>query len=380
MNKTVWRILTFLLMSLIPVTAVLAQEEAQATLPISYRITGFHYEPQMWNNCGPATLTNALSFFGYGNDQRRAQDFLKPNLEDKNVSPWQIVDFVNTQVPEIPVFSLWRAGGNLELLKTLLANDFPVIIEQGYDPPPHDLGWMGHYLLLIGYDEGSQVFVSYDSYEGENWNYEYSHIEEFWQHFNYTYIVLYKGNREAELNALLGDDADVLVNIVNARDIAIAEAQADNNDAFAWFNIGTNLVRLAQLSRNMGDEDGTLIYYTNATVAYNQARNLGLPWRMLWYQFGPYEAYYEVAQHSSDPVEASNLYNEILRLARLTIDNCQNPDGICYIEETYYWGGMARVALGETDRALNNFYTALQINSNYQAAMEARDALLAVGG
>lgn len=376
MKKTVSRILIFLLISLISVASVMAQDEAQPTIPVAYRLSGLNYEPQMWNNCGPATVTNALSFFGYSDNQVRAQDFLKPNIEDKNVSPHQMANFVNTQVPEIPVYAMVRAGGTVDILKTLLANDFPVIIEEGYDPPPHDLGWMGHYLLLIGYDDGSEVFITHDSYEGANWNYDYGHITEFWQHFNYTYIVLYTGDREAELNELLGEDADELVNAVRARDIAIAEATTDNTDAFAWFNIGTNLVRLAQLSQEMGDEAGALVNYTNATLAYNQARDIGLPWRMLWYQFGPYEAYYEVAQNSTDEVIATNFYNEIIRLARLTIDNCQNPDGICYVEETYYWGGMARAAIGETDRALNNFHTAIQINSGYQDAIDARDAII----
>ena len=377
MNKTIWRILLFLIIGLLSATSVIAQETSQILLPTAYRLTNFNYEPQLWNNCGPATLTTGLTFFGYSDDQKRAQGAVKPNIEDKNVNPWELTEFVNSQVPEIPVYALWRAGGTLDKLKLLLANDFPVIIEQGYDPPPHDLGWMGHYLLLIGYDDSVGVFMSHDSYDGENLNYEYSHIENYWQHFNYTYVVLYTAEREAELKAVLGEDADELVNTINALNIAIKEAEADNNDAFAWFNMGTNLVKYAQLSREMGDDAGALTYYTNAKTAYDMARNLGLPWRMMWYQFGPYEAYYEVAQGSTDPNEATNLYNEILRMARLTIDNCKNPDGICYVEETYYWGGMARLALGETDRALNNFYTALQINTNYQAAMDARDTILA---
>ncbi|HRF95509.1 MAG TPA: hypothetical protein PLZ51_09955, partial [Aggregatilineales bacterium] len=40
--------------------------------PLSYRQTGFTYHAQWWNNCGPATVTTALSYFGYTNDQARA--------------------------------------------------------------------------------------------------------------------------------------------------------------------------------------------------------------------------------------------------------------------------------------------------------------------
>jgi len=98
---------------------------------------------------------------------------------------------------------------------------------------------------------------------------------------------------------------------------------------------------------------------------------------MLWYQFGVYEVNYELAQASTDQAYADGLYAEIIRLARQTIDNCQNPDGICYVEETYYYAGLARAAMGETDSALLNFNTALQINANFQPAIEARDAILA---
>jgi tetratricopeptide (TPR) repeat protein len=380
MQKTFWRLLLCLMLLAIP-AAVFAQESTQEApqIPASYRLQGLRYEAQMWNNCGPATMTNALTYFGYVDNQRRAQAFLKPNIEDKNVSPWQMVDFVNSQVPELDVFGMLRYGGNLQLLKVLLANNFPVIIEQGYDPPSHDGGWMGHYLLLIGYDDGSQVFTSNDSYEGEGMNYSYAHIEEFWQHFNYTYIVLYEADREDELNAILGPDADEWTNAANAFNIAAEEATNDPSNAYAFFNAGTNLVHLAEIMRRQGNEAAAMEHYNNAATLFTQAQTLGMPWRILWYQFGPYEAYYAVAQASTDTNVATNLYAEILRLSQWTIDNCKNADGVCYVEESYYWAGKAREALGELDRALTNYNTALQINSNFTPAIEARDALLAAG-
>ncbi|MEO1288210.1 MAG: hypothetical protein AAFV93_10610, partial [Chloroflexota bacterium] len=200
--------------------------------------------------------------------------------------------------------------------------------------------------------------------------------EEFWQHFNYTYIVLYRQDREAELMDLLGDDADEFANIINALTIATEEASQDNLDSFAWFNIGTNYVDLARYERENGNEAQALDYFNNAKLAFDRAREIGVPWRMMWYQFGIYETYYEVAQASDDEAFASGLYAEIIRIARETIENCQNPDGICYVEETYYYAGMARSALGETQSALTNFNTALQVNSNFQPAVDARDALL----
>lgn len=333
------------------------QTDTTLDLPATYLMTGFRYEGQLWNNCGPATLTMALSYFGYQDDQNRAASWLKPNGEDKNVSPWQMVSFVNNHVPEIPVYSMIRYGGTLDTLRTLVANNFPVIIEEGYDPERANQGWMGHYLLIIGYDDTTQTFMTHDSYDGESLNYSYEHIAHHWQHFNYTYMPLYLQNREAELLELLGDDADPLTNIVNAYNIALEEATADGIDAFAFHNLGSNLVMLA---RDYGQED----LWTQAVVAFDNARNLGLPWRMLWYQFGMYEAY-----------NATGDFQTTIDLAQSKL----NDGGGQYVEETFYYAGIAREGLGETQRALNNYNEALNFNPNFAPAREARDALQNAG-
>ncbi|MDQ7025032.1 MAG: C39 family peptidase [Anaerolineae bacterium] len=377
MNKTILRVAILMLIALFSAFSVMAQDDTSDTsttdasavpLPASYYLQGFGFEYQGWNNCGPATITNALTFFGYSNNQTRAANWLKPDSEDKNVSPWQMVEFVNTQVPEIPVFAMTRSGGTLQLMKSLLVNGFPVIIEEGYDPEPDRLGWMGHYLLLTGYDDASQTFLTHDSYLGANLNYSYEHIAEFWQHFNYTYIVLYDGSREAELLGLLGSDADEYQNATNSFAIAQQEAVEDDTDGFAWFNMGTNLVHLAELQTASGNGDIAQELYVNAAVAYDQARNLGLPWRMSWYQFGMFEAYYNVGR-----------YSDMIALAQ----NNLNDGGGQFVEETFYYGGLAREGLGEYSRALSNYNAAITFNANFLPAVDARDSLqsqLADGG
>jgi tetratricopeptide (TPR) repeat protein len=229
------------------------------------------------------------------------------------------------------------------MLRHLISEGYPVIIEAGYDPEPDRLGWMGHYLLVSGYDDGAQEFITQDSYLGPNYRYSYAHIQEFWKHFNYAYIVLYESGAEPDLLALLGSDADAQQNALNALAIATAEATADRDDAFAWFNMGTNFV--------------TLGFYDRAALAYDQARSVGLPWRMLWYQFGPMEAYNAVGR-----------FDDTLELARRNL----NDGGGQYVEETYYYAAVARQGLGETERAVNNLREAVNFNPNFT---EARDLL-----
>jgi hypothetical protein len=320
-------LLAFAALMLVP-AGLLAQDgvlptTAAPTLPPSYQLTDLRFEWQGWNNCGPATITNALSYYDYADRQDRAAEWLKPNYEDKNVSPWQMADFVNDQVTELDVSAKVRYGGNRELLKRLIANNFPVIIEEGYDPPSDPQGWMGHYLLMTGYDDTQSLFYTYDSYLGPDHTYPYDEIDTFWQHFNYVYIVLYPSNREEELNAILGQDADEQQNIARAFERARAEAIEDNADAYAWFNMGTNLVMQGK--------------YAEAATAYDQARTIGLPWRMMWYQFGPFEAYYHMQR-----------YDDMLDLA---VSNL-NDGGGQYVEETYYYAGLARIGQGDLDREI----------------------------
>jgi tetratricopeptide (TPR) repeat protein len=332
----------------------LSGAQAQETTPRLgvFQLNGFRFEYQGWNNCGPATLTNALTYFGYTDNQSRAAHYLKPNGEDKNVTPQEMISFVNSQVPELNVFALTRMGGTLELLKTLLANEFPVIIEEGYNPPPGDLGWMGHYLLLIGYDDAQGHFVTLDSYEGPNHIYSYDHINENWRHFNRAYIVLYESGREPELLELLGSDADPTQNALNALEIARNEATQNPQDPFAWFNIGTSYVALAPTYQQQA--------YEYAAAAFDEARKFGLPWRMMWYQFGPLEAYNAVGR-----------YEDTLTLTNANL----NDGGGQWVEETFFYRGAARELQGDTARALENYQQAVFLNSNYNRARDAINRL-----
>lgn len=353
--KRVYRyvLLVAVLAVIFPISGALAQGTT-IPVPSSYQLSGLKFEYQGWNNCGPATLTNALTYFGYADDQYRAAKWLKPNNEDKNVSPWQMVEFVNKQVPELPVQAIERYGGTLDLLKILLSNNFPVIIEAGYDPPPHDKGWMGHYLLVIGYDDSQRVLVTHDSYDGPNMRYDYEYIDGFWVDFNRTYIILYETVREVELMTLLGSDADPTQNALNALEKARQEAIENPTDPFIWFNIGSSYVQLAPVYQQQA--------YEYAVTAYDEARKHGLPWRMMWYQFGPFEAYNAVGR-----------YNDTIALANANL----NDGGGQWVEETFYYAGVARENLGETRRALDNYQQAVFLNPNFHEAREARDRLQA---
>jgi len=85
---------------------------------------------------------------------------------------------------------------------------------------------------------------------------------------------------------------------------------------------------------------------------------LGLPWRMLWYQFGPYEAYYGVGR-----------YEDVITLATVTLNVVGN------LEESYYWRGLAYLAQENVDRARSDFGAALQYNPSFAPASEVLSSL-----
>jgi tetratricopeptide (TPR) repeat protein len=93
-----------------------------------------------------------------------------------------------------------------------------------------------------------------------------------------------------------------------------------------------------------------------AAAAFDQARQLNLPWRMLWYQFEPFRAYYETERISD--------------LTALINSNLQTL-GNGFVEETHYWQGKAYEAQGDTLQAQNAYRQAIQQNARYQAAIDA---------
>jgi tetratricopeptide (TPR) repeat protein len=352
------RVLTLMLIigliavtGLIPAGHSLAQDGDSTTppLPATFRlnVNANNHIYQGWNNCGPATLTMSLTYFGHVKDQQPAATFLKPNGEDKNVSPWEMVDYVNEAASATTnVKALYRPGGNMELLRRLLANNFPVVIEKGYEPEGYE--WMGHYLFLIGYDNNDQVFLTYDSFSGHG-NYQglresYDYIEHYWEHFGNTFIVIYQPEREEELLELLGELADLdRAYQIQAQNAQVTASEEPEN-GWAWFNIGDALTHLGQ--------------YQQATDYFRVAFQKNMPWRTLWYRHTPFEAFYQTGD-----------FETVLRMVQNT--KLTTP----YVEELHYYHGMVFASQGRPEDARAQFNQALRYNSNYDAAREALNAL-----
>ena len=179
----------------------------------------------------------------------------------------------------------------------------------------------------------------------------YADLERDWWHFDGIYMVIYPADREREVLSLLGDDADPVENLhLTLEKIERRIPQVSGQDLFfALYSKGSILVE-------MRDYLAAAEAYDQAFAVYNQL-DFGLrPWRITWYQVGPYQAYYY-----------SGRYQDTFDLAEQTINNTTFPS----LPETWLWGGQAALMLGDKDNAVKYLKKALEFYPDWELAKQA---------
>mgnify|MGYP005842950143 FL=1 len=325
-------------------------------LPESVALNGVRYQDQhgLWNYCAPANLAMGLSYWGWQGERTDVGPVLKPFEKDKNVMPYEMADYVQTYTN---LNALVRHGGTLETLKRLIAAGFVPLIEKGIVIRDINgkLGWMGHYSTITGYDDAKKVFITQDSYFEPNFKVSYDELLWQWRSFNYIFLVIYPPEREAELLDLLGPYADPQTAFQIAAQTAAEEAvRLDGVEKFfAYFNRGTSLV-------NLQDYAGAASTYDQAFALMAGLPEKDRPWRMMWYQTGPYFAYYYTGR-----------YQDVERLATTTLDAAAEP----FLEESYVWRARSRLALGNRSAAAEDVRKALEYHPGFTPAVELANLL-----
>ena len=304
------------------------------------------YERQGINNCGPATLSMTLHMYGWDGTQYDIAKIIKPIDKDRNVNPDELQYYILNEAGWLR--AEFRVAGNLDLLKRLLAANYPVIIEEAstLDPQdangPNDDLWDAHYLLINGYDDAAGVFIAQDPLRGADKKIAYDTLLKDWKPFNYLFLVIYFPQDEAEIQSILGTVWDVAQSRQIAMGLANADIAANPNDAFAWFNLGSNLVYFER--------------YQEAAQAYDTAFTIGLPQRMTRYQFGPFFAYYNA--------------DRIDYLLEIT-EKTYKPINGYYAEEALLWHGWGLYRQGDYQGAIADWRKALQVHPGYADALYA---------
>jgi tetratricopeptide (TPR) repeat protein len=315
-------------------------------LPGDVLLDGFRMVWQQVNRCAAAALTIQLYYYEWDGTYQEVINYLNPHMDDVSVRPDEKAAFVEQH----DLRSVWRMGGDKELLKQLVANGFPVLLEMVYyDGPSVMNDWMRHKRVIMGYDNEKEVFYTIDSLlgagpEGTGREIEYDGFDERWQPFNRNYFVIYRPEEEELLQAVLGDHWDPNHGVEQALIQAETDIAGPGSNSFAHFSRGTSLVMLER--------------YEEAAEAFDQARAIGLPMRMMWYQFGPFEAYLALER-----------YDDVIELARYVIGTTPG------VEEAYYYIALAYSGQGNLDRAEANLRVALQRNTNFTQALETLEEL-----
>ncbi len=128
---------------------------------------------------------------------------------------------------------------------------------------------------------------------------------------------------------------------------ALSTAQQEvqeKDDLYAWFNLGDIYLALGQ------NEE--------AASAYERALAFALPPRLLWYRYGPFEAYNRTGQ-----------YQKTLSLTSAVLA------AVPTLEEAHYYQGQAYEGLAQREEAIQAYQLALRHNPRFQPAQEALSRL-----
>lgn len=309
-----------------------------AASPIKVELPGAVWVPQTYNNCGPAATAMLLQYFGYYVSQVETKAKLRSGDSDTNVFTYEIAEYISE---DFGLESKLLFGGDIERLKSLLANGVYIVVEDWL----HPFEDIGHVLVIRGYDDQKGVLIADDSFVGVGVEYEYeTFLAGQWKPFNFEYLPVYRADKEEVVKAIVGEDWDEgkMYEGAVAKNRALVEINSE--DMYAWFNLGTSYYGLGE--------------YKQAGEAFLRARSLGWPGRMLWYQIQPVQTFNELGQYEL----ALELANEGLR-------------GNNSFAELHVEAARAYLGLGERERARSHVEAALGVSPTLDGARGLMEVL-----
>lgn len=318
--------------------------DAQQNLPSrKVLINNGYHTFQSFNNCGPAALSIALSYYGISSTQEALAAEIRPYNnpqgvnDDKSTPPMELAD----KARDYGLIPYYRGGGDIVLLKRFIALDIPVVMRTLLQADED----FAHYRVVKGYDDAAGEVVQDDSYQGKNLRYSYDDFLHLWKEFNYEYLVLVPPEKQAAVQAVLrnANALDVASSWRNATRIAEQELTENPNDVRARFNLAVALYESGEPQR--------------AIQEFEKVESR-LPSLKLWYQLQPILAYFDTGD-----------YGRVLQLANNILAN-----NISY-SELYILRGRIYQEQDRQELARAEFEKALLYNKNSQEAKSALASL-----
>ena len=308
--------------------------------PISKEIPIRTHAFQSFNNCGPAALSMALSYYGIDKSQQELGQALRPyqipggNNDDKSVTLEELAE----KSKEFNLIPYHRPNGNVETLKLFISYDIPIITRTWLKPNDD----IGHYRVVRGYDETS--FIQDDSLQNKNLKYTFTDFNEIWKKFNYEYLVLIPKEKHEIAEAILGENLDPKISWQKAVELSQKELEKNPEDIYARFNLSVAYY-------NIGD-------YQKSVEEFEKVESY-LSFRTLWYQIEPVQAYFELGN-----------YDRVFEITDKVLDYHNRA-----FSELYLIRGRIYQKQGKLEEAKSEFQKAVQYNINLKPAQEALESI-----
>lgn len=290
---------------------------------------------QSFNNCGPATLSMALSYLGIEKSQAELGQILRPyqvpggDNDDKSVTLSEVAE----QAEKYGLHAYLRPNGDMESIKAFIANDIPVVTRTWLKVDED----IGHYRVIRGYDSSTNTIIQDDSLQGKDLTYGFEEFNKMWQPFNYEYLVIVGDSKKNVVEQILGDEL---------------------NEETAW----KNALKRIEVESAGEPENIHLIFaksriyyylkdYQKSVEEFDKVENR-LSFRTLWYQIEPILSIYETGNN-----------DRVLSLTQRILNN-QNRA----FSELYILRGKTYERLLDPQTAKLEYEKALLYNTNNEEA------------
>jgi hypothetical protein len=225
-----------------------APAAAATSIPPAASVGPMSYISQTLNNCGPASVAEVLDYWGIHRTQGQVQAVLRADGNPNGMAPFGIPAYARS----LGMSAFMGTGGNQQLIKSLIAGGFPVIVSQWVSLSDH----YGHYRPVGAYDDARGVFLSSDSYLGPNHVIGYGEFDTLWASSNSRFYVIYPPAREQALQNIFAGVGYDPISAYQA-DIAIQQARLQGgqiNGPQGWgFRRGYSALAMAWDSLQLGD-------------------------------------------------------------------------------------------------------------------------------
>lgn len=297
---------------------------------------------QTFNNCGPASLSMVLSYFGINETQVKLGQDLRPyqnplgDNDDKSVTLEEMAE----KAREYGLVAFRRPNGDIEKIKLFVTYDIPVIART-WTKVNEDIG---HYRVVKGYDDSKGQIIQDDSLQNKNLWFTYDEFNQLWEKFNFEYLVVVPEEKKAIAEAILAGDLSAEAAWQKAAKNAQNKLETNPDDIYSRFNLSVAYYNIGK--------------YQESVEEFEKVENK-LPFRTLWYQIEPLEAYFELGNYQM----VFSITDKILN------------SGNRAFSELYLIRGNIYLKQGNRQLARQEFEKAVLYNKNLKKAQEALNSI-----